>query len=223
MFFGNGGGVDKVVEGEGSCVHHLTAHLAAADTTAGGTALLHFTLHVLAQAGAAVTLDHVKGGDIADDAVDAAVRRDEGLDVSDQVHQLLSGVGGVFVALPVAVQLGGLEELGGVDLDLIRGVAVVPQTGEILAVGIRGGTEQVGHPVQHDLEAGSAQEGHCAQSICAGVSALVEREDAVIQALGAHLQLGHTETAQPDQLVAVDVIRAGLDDQPDIAVIGAFV
>ena len=75
-----------------------------------------------------------------------------GFDVGDQVDQLFGRIGLVFTALPVAVKLGVLQQLVGIDLDLIR-AKPIPQAGEIHPVGFRRGAQQVGHPVQHDLEA----------------------------------------------------------------------
>jgi len=72
-------------------------------------------------------------GDVADDAVDPAVTGDRGFDVGDQVHQLLGGVGVVLAALPVFVQLGVLQQLAGIYLDLIGAVAL-PQAEKILPI-----------------------------------------------------------------------------------------
>ena len=200
----------------------LLAHLAAADAAAGCAAPGQLALDVQAQAGALVARHHIVGGDVADDAVDPAVGRDGWLDIRDQANQFFHCVRLVLAALPVSVQVGVSQQLGGVDLELIR-AQVIPQAGKILAVGLERGAQQVGHPVQHDLEAGRAQQGNGLVGLGDGVAAAVEGQNAVIQALGAHLHLGHAQAAQPGQLRRVDLVRAGLDHQADVAAGGSLV
>jgi len=77
--------------------------------------------------------------------------------------------------------------------------------------------------VQHNLESGGAQQRDGAQRICAAMTAPVELQDAVIQTLSAHLHFGHTQTTQPDELIPVDIIRPGFNDQPHVAVERVFI
>ncbi len=151
--------IDQVIQLERIRVDRFAAHLAAAHTLAVCPAALHLIVDILPQAGAPVALHHVGGGDIADHAVDAAVARDGRLDIRDQVDQFLGGVGMEFAALPVLVQLGIGQQLVGIDLDLVRAEAI-PQPGEILAVRFGRCAQQIGHPVQDDLEAGRPQQRH---------------------------------------------------------------
>ena len=109
-------------------------HLAAADAAADLPALFQLNLHILAQAGALVAFHHVDGGDVADDAVDAAVFGDGWFDIRDQLLPVLRWCRVVFSPLPVMVKFRGFQQLGGVDLDLVRGVAILPQAGKISAV-----------------------------------------------------------------------------------------
>ena len=72
--------------------------------------------------------------------------------------------------------------------------------------------------MQHHFEARGAQQGHGPAGFGNGVAAAVERQDVVIHALGAHLQLGHAQRAQPGQLGRRNFVGAGLHRQPHVAV-----
>ena len=104
------------------------------------------------------------------------------LHIGNQLNQLGGRIGMVFTALPNLVKLGILQELVGIDLDLIR-AETIPQAGEIQPVGGRRGAQQVGHPVQDDLETGRAQQVDRPARLCHAVTALVQLQDAIIQAL----------------------------------------
>ncbi len=151
MFFGARGRVRGIHQSQRRGVDLLPAHLAAADAGTPRPAPRQLGEDVHAQAGAPVAGHHVARWNIADDAVDTAVDRDGRLDIGDQADQLFLGVGYVFAALPVAVQLSICQELAGVNLDLVRGIAVAPQRGEIRPIALQRGAEQVGHPVQQPL------------------------------------------------------------------------
>ena len=145
-----------------------------------------------------------------------------GLDVHDQIDQFLRGVGLEFAALPVFVQFGICQQLVGIDFDLVR-AETVPQAGEVGPVRVGGRAEQVRHPVQNDLEPGCAQQGGGAACSLHVVPAFVDFQNVVIQALRAHLHLGHAQVAQPADLVWRDLVGAGFDHQPHVAVGGGFV
>ncbi len=55
------------------------------------------------------------------------------------------------------------------------------------------------------------------------MAALVDLQDVVVQALRAHLHLGHAQVTQPADLVRRDLIGPGLDHQSHIAMGGRFV
>ena len=101
----------------------------------------------------------------------------------------------VITLLPKRVQVGALQKLSGIDLDLVRTEAL-PQADEIDVVGFEGGAQQVGHPVQYDLETGGTQGGTGLQRFGDGVAALVQGQDVFIQALGTHLHLGDAQGPQ---------------------------
>ncbi len=87
-------------------------------------AAFHFIVDILPQTRAAVPFHNIRGGDIADDPVDAAVARDGRLDIRDQVDQLFGGIGMEFAALPVFVQFGIRQQLVRIDLYFIGAKAL---------------------------------------------------------------------------------------------------
>ncbi len=127
-----------------------------------------------------------------------------------------------FPALPVLVQLGVGEQLIGVDLDLV-GAEPRPKPGEVFPVAVRGRAEQVGHPVQNDFEAARAQEGGRVERFLNGVAAFVQVENGIVKTLRAHLYFRRAQMPKPGQLAGVHMIRAGFDDEADVAVLGGFV
>ena len=88
-------------------------------------------------------------------------------------------------------QLGGLDQAGRIELELVRavgGVAEDPFVVEEVARGI--GAVEVRHPVGLDLEAGPAQESHRAAGGGGVMAAAIESEHLVVEALVADLDLG---------------------------------
>ena len=77
--------------------------------------------------------------------------------------------------------------------------------------------------MQNDLEPGRPQQSAGLMRLGDRVAALVQFQDAVIQALDAHLDLGHAQGAEPGQLVRADLVGAGLNREPHIAVQSSFV
>ncbi len=67
------------------------------------------------------------------------------------------------------------------------------------------------------LETGRAQQTHRAAALLHGVPALVQRQDAVIQALNPQLHLGDAQAPQPQDLLRRDPIGSRLDDQSHVA------
>ncbi len=127
-----------------------------------------------------------------------------------------------FTALPVLVQLGIGQQLIRVNFDLI-GAKILPHPREVFAVTLRSGTQQVGHPMQNDLEPRRAKQCRSFTGAFHVVSALVDFQNMVIKTLRAHLHLGHTEMAQPLNLIGIDLIGAGLDHQAYIAMQRRFI
>ena len=74
-------------------------------------------MDILPEAGALIACNDVERGDIADDAIDAAIRGNKGFDICQQVNQSFGTVGGIVTALPVLVEFGGFEQLGGVEFE----------------------------------------------------------------------------------------------------------
>ena len=74
-----------------------------------------------------------------------------------------------------------------------------------------------------DLKSRRAHQAERAPRIRNRMPPAVEREDPVVEALQADLDLGHPEPAHPAQLRGSDRIRAGFDHQADAAPLGALV
>jgi len=77
------------------------------------------------------------------------------------------------------------------------------------AVGIGSGAQQVGHPMQYDLEAGRSQQCRGAVGLGNRMAALVKLQDGIIQALHTHLDFGHAQRTEPGQFSRADFIGAG--------------
>ncbi|MEY4223059.1 MAG: hypothetical protein RL334_1701 [Chloroflexota bacterium] len=177
-----GGWIHEAVQRQvsGSCA--VTAHFAAAQAQAALAGCAHLALHHLAQIGACAAGNNVGRGNVTVYAVDAAVARHQLLARCHQLHQRFIRVRVVLAALPVSVQVGVRQQRARVNFNFIRlQRRVVPQFLEVCQVTLRRGAQQVGHPVQHHLEAGCAQQRHRCAGLRHSVAALVLLQNVVIQ------------------------------------------
>ncbi len=125
----------------------------------------------------------------------------------------------IITPLPIFVKFRVLQQLAGIDLELVRAdCALTPKPLEVFPVRFGRGPKQVGHPVQHDLEPRRTQQGCGLARVFRRMPAPIELQDAVIHALRAHLQLGHAQYAVPGQFFLRDQVRPGLNHQADVAV-----
>ncbi len=166
--------------------------------------------------------------DIADDAVDAAVRRDGRLDLGKQLRERLEVVRLVPSLFPFGVKIRPAKQLRRVNLELIRAEAVSllgrhPQTGEVFRVGFGCRAEKVRHPVQDNLESGGAGEGDFLQRVLHGEVPPIFAQNLVVQGLNAELHLRHAQHAEAEQRLRVEQVGAGLNDQSDVAVFGGLI
>jgi len=181
-------------------------------------------LHDLSQVGLFHAGHDVRGGDIAHQPVDAAVGGDQHLAAGQQFHQRAFVVRLVFSLLPPRVKPCIWQECRGIDLEFVGPQRrVVPQPSKILQIALRRGTQQVGHPVGDDLETGQPQQSHRLARVGDGVAALIEGQQAIIQALHPQLHLGRAQPAQPLYLLDRDAVGPRLHHQPDVAVRAALV
>lgn len=222
MFLCVGGGIGQVIEPQFIGSDPFFPHFPATDTFALLPASFEFFMYVHSQAGAFVAVYHVRGRDVADDAVDAAVAGDGRFDIGKQVDEFVGFVGVEFAALPVLVQFGVGEELVGVDFDLVR-AEPFPKSGEVFPVAVRGCAVQVGHPVKDDFEPTCPEHRRRVARFPDGMTSFVDFKDVIVKTLRAHLYFRDAEMPQPGQFVRGDVIRAGFDDEADVAVLGGFV
>jgi len=113
----------------------------------------------LPQAGVPVTGDYIRRRDVADDAVNAAIARHSWLNICQQVNELLFAIGLIFPLLPIMIKLSVLQELAGVNLELVGlNAAFDPKLSKISAVALESGAKQVRHPMRNHLKTCSAQE-----------------------------------------------------------------
>ena len=72
--------------------------------------------------------------------------------------------------------------------------------------------------MQDDLEACRAEQGCGLARAFHVIPAFVDLQNVVVKTLRAHLHFGHAQVTQPFDLIGIDLIGAGFDYQPDIAV-----
>ncbi len=215
--------VDEIAHCQLIGFHRLAADLAAADAAAALAAPLQFLHHIQPQARTPAAGLDIAGRDVANDAVDPRVDRDVRLDIRDQFHQLFGAVRLITPLLPKGIQRRFAQQLGGVDLDLVRAKTARPHFLKIRAVRIRRGAQQIGHPVQHDLESGCPQQGAGIQGRLHVVPAAIQPQDFIIETLRAHLHFRNAQGAHESQFSGVDGIRACFHHQAHIAAAGGLI
>jgi hypothetical protein len=77
--------------------------------------------------------------------------------------------------------------------------------------------------MQNDLEAGGAQQCRSLARAFDIMSAFVDLQNMVVKTLRAHLHFGHAEVTQPFDLIRIDLVGAGFDDQSHVAVMARFI
>ena len=73
--------IAKILVNQVTRCQRLATNFTTAHTLAFLTALFHFRRHILAQTGVAVALNHIRAGNVADNAIDPTIAWHSGFDI----------------------------------------------------------------------------------------------------------------------------------------------
>ena len=177
-------------------------------------ALTQAQLHQLAQVGLFVAHHDVVGAEVTNHAADAAECR-RGHDVrGEHVEQLVFGVGPPRPVAVLCAEARALDERAGIELDLVGLKGAAAHAGLVIEpIGLGRGAQQVEHHVRMDLEAKQAHQRERPLDLPHGDAALIGVENALVEALDAHLDLSGAQPPDGRERDRRDGVGPGFDNQ----------